>query len=97
MDIETLKGLSGATTADASRSRDALSSAVKLQNERSDRMSAAIGKELKSMDIIHQEVRDLESTLSLELDISAYMASNLALSMTILDDVSNIESGIESL
>jgi len=96
-EIETIKGISGLATADASRSRNALSSAVKLQNERFDRLNAALRKELKSMDIIHTEVRRLESTLSFELDVTAYMASELAVSMSIIDDISQIELGIESL
>jgi hypothetical protein len=35
--------------------------------------------------------------LSFELDVTAYMASELAFSMTIIDDVSQLELGIESL
>ena len=49
------------------------------------------------MDMLHREVKSLESTLRFELDVIAYMASELALSMPIIDHVLQTELGIESL
>jgi hypothetical protein len=49
------------------------------------------------MDIIQADIKKMESTLSLELDVTAYMASEITVSMTILDDITQLEQDIESL
>lgn len=49
------------------------------------------------MDTNQREVKTLKSTLSFELELTACMVSELALSMSMIDDASQLQLGIESL
>ena len=79
-----MKGISGRTAANADRDRNALASAVRLQNERFGRINDVLKKQLKSMNILHKEIMDLQSVASFELDVTAYVACELVTSMSVL-------------
>jgi hypothetical protein len=96
-EIEVIKGFSGSAASDASRVREQFSSAIRLQNERLDNINEVLRTELKSMDDIHQTLQAMETTLSFELDATAYLANETAVSMSVIDDVTQLELGIEAL
>ena len=96
-EIKRLKGLAESVSAGATHSQNLMASSLRLQNQRLDGLNTALRQEHESIDVLHASILRLKSTLSFELDVTAYVTRELAAYTVTHDNIEQFELGLEAL